>query len=70
MSTLGLTLRERLCSRLLFYILVFSGMWAMNRALPDPAAQERAEEIALGVARPYIAVPFAEVERELFRLSR
>ncbi|MCB1204309.1 MAG: hypothetical protein KDN18_08610 [Verrucomicrobiae bacterium] len=69
-NTLGLTLRERLCSRLFFYILVFSGMWALNRALPDPLAQERAEEIALGVARPYIAVPYADVERELFRMSR
>lgn len=70
MSTLGLSLRERVISRLLFYGLVVSGMWAMNRALPDPVTQEMAEAAALGVARPYIAVPYEQVERELFRISR
>lgn len=63
-------MRERVLSRLLFYSLVVSGMWAVNRALPDPVAQEKAEAAALGVARPYIAVPYEQVERELFRMSR
>lgn len=63
-------MRERALSRLLFYGLVVSGMWAVNRALPDPVAQEKTEAAALGVARPYIAVPYEQVERELFRMSR
>ena len=67
MSTLGLSLRERIYSRLLFYSLVFAGMAAMNRALPDPEAVEAAKWEKLGVAKPFIAVPIEEVERYLVR---
>jgi len=69
-STLGLTLRERVCSRLVFYLLVFSGMWAANRILPDRAEAEAAKWAALGVARPYIAVPIEELEMIVIRESR
>lgn len=69
-STLGLSLRERVCSRLLFYSLVLAGMWAMQRAVPDPAEVDAAKWESLGVARPYIAVPVEEMERFLVRQSR
>ncbi len=69
-STLGLSLRERVYSRLLFYSLVLAGMWAMNRVVPDPAEVEAAKWEKLGVARPYIAVPIEEIERILVRESR
>ena len=70
MSTLGLSLRERVCSRLLFYSLVFAGMGLMNRLVPDPAEVEAAKWERLGVARPYIAVPIEELERILVLESR
>ncbi len=70
MSTLGLSLRERVYSRLLFYSLVLAGMWAMNRVVPDPAEVEAAKWEKLGVARPYIAVPIEELERIIVRESR
>ena len=70
MSTLGLTLRERLLSRLLFYALVGSGVWGMNRVLPDPGEIEAARWESLGVARPYIAVPIEEIEDWIVRESR
>lgn len=69
-STLGLSLRERLCSRALFYLLVFTTMALLNRILPDPAVAEAAKWESLGVAKPYIAVPYEEIERELFRQSK
>ncbi len=69
-STLGLSLRERVCSRILFYVLVFSTMAMLNRILPDPHAAEAAKWEALGVAKPYLGVPYEQVERELFRMSR
>ncbi len=70
MSTLGLSLRERVFSRLLFYSLVLAGMWAMNRFVPDPAEVEAAKWDRLGVAKPYIAIPVEELERILVRESR
>lgn len=70
MSTLGLSLRERLCSRILFYVLVFSTMAVLSRILPDPYAVEAAKWEALGVAKPYLGVPYEQVERELYRMSR
>lgn len=69
-STLGLSLRERVCSRALFYLLVFTAMALLNRILPDPAVAEAAKWEALGVAKPYFAVPYEEIERELFRQSK
>lgn len=70
MSTLGSTFRERVGSRLVFYGLVVSGLWGMNRLVPDPSAVEAAKWESLGVARAYIAVPVEEVERLLVRESR
>lgn len=70
MSTLGLSLRERVCSRALFYLLVVTSMAVLNRILPDPTVAEAAKWEALGVAKPYIAVPYDEIERELFRHSK
>ncbi len=69
-STLGLSLRERVCSRILFYVLVFSTMAILSHILPDPHAAEAAKWEALGVAKPYLGVPYEQVERELFRMSR
>lgn len=69
-STLGLSLQERVCSRILFYVLVFSGLGVMNRFLPDRAEAEAAKWESLGVARTFIVVPYGQVERELFRQSK
>ena len=70
MATLGLTSGQRLVGRLVFYGLVLSGLWAAGRGVPDPAAAEAARWESAGVARPYIGVPYEEVERMLFRMSR
>jgi hypothetical protein len=70
MPTLGLNLWQRLAGRLVFYGLVLSGLWAVGRSVPDPAAAEAAKWEAAGVAKPYIAIPYEAIERELFRLSR
>lgn len=69
-STLGLSLRDRVCSRILFYVLVFTTMTVLSRILPDPDAAESAKWEALGVAKPYLGVPYEQVQRELFRMSR
>lgn len=69
-STLGISQRDRLASRVAFYLLVGLAFWTTHRLVPDPAVAEAAKWEALGVAQPYIAVPYEEVERRLFRASR
>lgn len=69
-STLGLTLRQRVMSRLVFYSLLFLGLWAGNRVLPEAADGSGGVGPREAVARPYIAVPYDEIERELSRLNR
>lgn len=45
-------------------------MWGANRLAPDFAALEAQQWEALGVARPYIAVPVAEMDMVIVREIR
>lgn len=69
-STLGVSRRERFVSRICFYLLVGFVMWGANRLAPDFAALEAQQWEALGVARPYIAVPVAEMDMVIVREIR
>jgi hypothetical protein len=53
-----------------FYLLVGTVMWTLNHVLPDPAELEARKWEAMGVARPYIAVPVSDVDFAIFRESR
>lgn len=69
-NTLGISQKERLLSRISFYLLVMLVLWVTNHLIPDFAALEEQRWEELGVARPYIAVPMAELERILISESR
>jgi len=69
-NTLGISQKERLLSRISFYLLVILVMWGTNRLIPDFDALEEHRWEARGVARPYIAVPMSEMERILISESR
>ncbi len=69
-STLGISQRERLVSRICFYAIVSLVMWGANRFVPDFASLEAERWEARGVARPYIAVPISELEMIVIRESR
>ena len=69
-NTLGISQKERILSRISFYLLVVLVMWGTNRLLPDFDALEAQRWETRGVARPYIAVPMSEMERVLFSESR
>lgn len=70
MNTLGISQKERVLSRISFYLLVLAVMWGTNRLIPDFDALEAQRWEARGVARPYIAVPVTELERLLISESR
>jgi len=70
MNTLGISEKERLLSRISFYLLVVLVMWGTNRLVPDFDALEAQRWEERGVARPYIAVPLSELERSLISESR
>ena len=70
MNTLGISEKERLLSRISFYLLVVLVMWGTNRLVPDFDALEAQRWEERGVARPYIAVPLSELERSLSSESR
>lgn len=69
-NTLGISQKERLLSRISFYLLVVLVLWGTNRLIPDFDALEAQRWEARGVARPYIAVPMSEMERVLISESR
>lgn len=69
-STLGISQRERFFSRMRFYLVVVTVMWSLNHALPAPAEFEARNWEALGVMRPYLGVPFSEVDFSIFGQSR
>jgi len=69
-NTLGISQKERILSRIRFYLLVMLVMWGTNRLIPDFEALEAQRWEARGVARPYIAVPLSELDRILIRESR
>ena len=70
MVTLGVSRRDRMISRICFYLVVGMVMWGTNRLIPDFAALEAQKWEASGVARAYIAVPMNEMEKILIRESR
>lgn len=73
MQTLGLSQVQRIRSRILFYGILIGGLWIFNHIVPQPGELEAEKWEALGVARPYIAVPIQqmdEVTRLLIRESR
>jgi len=69
-STLGISQKERLISRICFYAIVSLIMWGANLVIPDFASLEAQRWEDRGVARPYIAVPASEIEMILARESR
>jgi hypothetical protein len=69
-STLGISQRERLFSRMRFYLAVATVMWSLNHVLPAPAEFEARNWEALGVMRPYFGVPITEVDFSIFGQSR
>ena len=62
MDEFGLTHRQRILSRLVFYGAVLSGLWLAGRTVPDPVLAEELRWESAGVARPYVGVPVEEIE--------
>lgn len=60
-NTLGVSLRERVISRIAFYICVTFTMWFLNRIAPEPMAQENAYWEHVSPPGPLIAVPLSEL---------
>jgi hypothetical protein len=69
-NTLGISQKDRLLSRISFYMLVTLVLWVTNHLIPDFEALEAQRWEDRGVARPYIAVPMSEMERILISESR
>lgn len=61
MSTLGVRTRDRVISRISFYLLVFGVLWITNHLLPDWNALEEEKWAERGVVPFYIAVPLSEL---------
>ena len=61
MNTLGVSTRDRIISRVCFYLLLLAVVWTTNRLLPDWEAIEREKWEARGVVPPLIAVPLSEL---------
>lgn len=60
-STLDVSTRDRVISRICFYLLVLGVFWMTNRLLPDWETIEREKWEARGVPTPLIAVPLSEL---------
>lgn len=60
-STLGVSTRDRIISRVCFYLLVLGVVWTTNQLLPDWEAIEQEKWEARGVVSPLIAVPLSEL---------
>lgn len=61
MSQLGVSTRDRIISRICFYLLVLAVVWTTNALLPDWTAIENEKWEARGVVPPLIAVPLSEL---------
>lgn len=61
MNQLGVSTRERILSRIGFYLLLLGVVWTTNRLLPDWTAMEEAKWESRGVVAPLIAVPLSEL---------
>ncbi|MDF1825604.1 MAG: hypothetical protein P1U68_13235 [Verrucomicrobiales bacterium] len=61
MSSLDVSTRDRVISRICFYLLVLAVFWTTNRLLPDWESIEREKWEARGVVTPLIAVPSSEL---------
>jgi hypothetical protein len=62
---LGVSARDRIISRVCFYLLVPGVVWTTNYLLPDWEAIEREKWEARGVVPPLIAVPLSELSSRL-----
>ncbi len=58
----------RVLSRIAFYCMVIGVMWATNCLIFDPLGVADEDSDASGVARPYYAVPVAELPLVLSEL--
>lgn len=65
MSTLGISVGQRVGSRISFYLLLGLVMWTTNRLLPSQAEWERQQWAARGVVQPLIGVPIEDVPKML-----
>jgi hypothetical protein len=65
MSTLGISVGQRVGSRISFYLLLGLVMWTTNRLLPNQAEWERKQWAARGVVQPLIGVPVEDVPKML-----
>lgn len=71
MNPFGLSLRQRIVSRVVFYLIVFGGLDVLSR-LVVPAAPRYSDpgDVMPYVARAYHGVPVESVEELLVRASR
>lgn len=65
MSTLGISVGQRVGSRVSFYLLLGLIMWTTNRLLPNQAEWERQQWADRGVVQPLIGVPVEDVQKIL-----
>ena len=65
MNKLEISARERLISRICFYVLVYAVFWGANFMLPDYDRIEREHYARLGVIEPIIGVPVSELPPEI-----
>lgn len=71
MNPLGLSFRQRITSRIVFYAIVFGGLELLNRLVaPVALPYESTAGTIPYVARAYHGVPLSEVEELLVRASR
>ncbi len=61
MNTLGISLKERVISRMVFYIGFGITMWLLNRIVPEPVEQAYAQWEIVDPTVPLIAVPLSEL---------
>ncbi|MEM1443469.1 MAG: hypothetical protein AAGF67_14070 [Verrucomicrobiota bacterium] len=60
-NQLGVSTRDRILSRVSFYLLLLGVVWTTNHLLPDWTAIEQAKWESQGVVTPLIAVPLSEL---------
>ncbi|MDF1658304.1 MAG: hypothetical protein P1U58_11880 [Verrucomicrobiales bacterium] len=65
MNHLGVSTRDRVISRICFYLLVLGVVWTTNSLLPDWDAIEEEKWESRGVVAPLIAVPLSELSSRL-----
>lgn len=61
MNTLGISLKERVISRVVFYLCVGFTMWVLNKIVPEPMVQAYAQWEIVDPTAPLIAVPLSEL---------